>query len=139
MGTGSFQVIKWPRSVVLTTNPIKAEVKEKVQPYLYSPSWLPWPVLGWILLFEILQDDCEVWSGRDVKKTGRVITWVIQKSCKDMRKTINRSRDSLDFEMGASNSECDYWGFIAADWRTSWWSKRKQDREMITTSAISTQ
>ena len=33
----------------LTTHPYLAEVKEEVEPYLYFPSGLSWPVLGWIL------------------------------------------------------------------------------------------
>jgi hypothetical protein len=38
--------------VVLTTHPpTSAEVKERVQPYLYSPSGPSWPVVGKTLLY----------------------------------------------------------------------------------------
>ena len=36
---------RWP------TTPSSAEVKERVELYLYSPSGPSWPVLGWILHF----------------------------------------------------------------------------------------
>jgi hypothetical protein len=48
MGTGSFPGVKWPGYGVNHSPPYRAEVKERVQLYIYSsaPSW---PVLGWTL------------------------------------------------------------------------------------------
>jgi len=49
MGTGSFPGVKWPKRGVDHPPPISAEVKERVELYLYSPSGPSWPVLGWTL------------------------------------------------------------------------------------------
>jgi hypothetical protein len=46
MGTGSFLGVKRPGRGVDHPPPFSAEVKERVQLYLYSPSGLSWPVLG---------------------------------------------------------------------------------------------
>jgi hypothetical protein len=46
MGTGSFQAVKLPGRGVDHPPPSSAEVKEKVELYLYSPSGPSWPVLG---------------------------------------------------------------------------------------------
>jgi hypothetical protein len=47
MGTGSPPRRQSGRNLALTTHPHNAEVKERVQLYLYSPSEPLWPVLGW--------------------------------------------------------------------------------------------
>jgi hypothetical protein len=49
MGTGSFPGVKRQRSGVDHPPLSSAEVKERVQLYLYSPSGPSWPVLGWTL------------------------------------------------------------------------------------------
>ena len=49
MGTGSFPGIKRPGRGVDHRPPSSAEVKERVELYLYSPSWASWPVIGWPL------------------------------------------------------------------------------------------
>jgi len=46
MGTGSFPGVKWLGRGSDHTPPSSAEVKEKVELYLYSPSGPSWPVLG---------------------------------------------------------------------------------------------
>ena len=46
MGTRSFSVVKRPGRDVDHPPPSSAEVKEIVEPYLYSPSRSSWPVLG---------------------------------------------------------------------------------------------
>ena len=46
MGTGSFPGVKRPGRDVDDPPPSTAEVKERVQLYLYSPSGPPWSVLG---------------------------------------------------------------------------------------------
>jgi len=46
MGIGSFLGVKWPGCCVDHPPPSNAEVKERVEPYLYSPSRPSWPVLG---------------------------------------------------------------------------------------------
>jgi hypothetical protein len=49
MGTGSFPGVKRPRRGVDHPPPCSAEVKERVELYLYSPSGPSWPVIGWTL------------------------------------------------------------------------------------------
>jgi hypothetical protein len=46
MGTGSFPGAKRSGRRVDHPPPSSAEVKERVELYLYSPFWLSWPVLG---------------------------------------------------------------------------------------------
>jgi hypothetical protein len=46
MGTGSFPGVKRPGRGVDHPPPSSAEVKERVELYLYSPSWPSWPVPG---------------------------------------------------------------------------------------------
>jgi len=46
MGTGSFPGVKRPRRGDDHPAPSTAEVKERVELYLYSPSEPSWPVLG---------------------------------------------------------------------------------------------
>jgi hypothetical protein len=46
MSTGSFSGVKWPGRGVDHPPPSSAEVKERVDLYLYSPSGPSWPVLG---------------------------------------------------------------------------------------------
>jgi hypothetical protein len=46
MGTGSFQGVKRPGRGVYHPSPSSAEVKERVEIYLYSLSGPSWPVLG---------------------------------------------------------------------------------------------
>jgi hypothetical protein len=50
MGTGSFPGVKWPGRGADHPPPTSAEVKERVELYLYSPSGPSWPVLGKNLL-----------------------------------------------------------------------------------------
>jgi hypothetical protein len=45
MGTGSFPGVKRPKRGVDHPPPSNAEVKERVELYLYSPSGPSWPVL----------------------------------------------------------------------------------------------
>jgi len=46
MGTSSFPGVKKPGRGIDHTSPSSAEVKERVELYLYSPSGPSWPVLG---------------------------------------------------------------------------------------------
>ena len=46
MGTGSFPGVKQPERGVEHPPIFCAEVKERVELYLYSPSGLAWPVIG---------------------------------------------------------------------------------------------
>jgi hypothetical protein len=47
MGTESFPGVKRPERDVDHPHPSIAEVKERVELYLYSPSGPSWPVPGW--------------------------------------------------------------------------------------------
>jgi hypothetical protein len=51
MGTGSFPGVKRPGHSVNHPPPSSADVKERVELYLYSPSGPSWPVLGRISPF----------------------------------------------------------------------------------------
>ena len=42
---------RWPPT------PFSAEVKERVELYIYSPVWASWPVIGWTLYFVSLESD----------------------------------------------------------------------------------
>ena len=46
MGTGSFPGVKRPGRCVDHPHPSSAEVKERVEVYLYFPSGPSWPVIG---------------------------------------------------------------------------------------------
>jgi len=47
MGTGSLSLeVKWPEHGIDHSSPSSAEVKERVELYLYSLSGPSWPVLG---------------------------------------------------------------------------------------------
>jgi hypothetical protein len=49
--TASFTGVKWPGRDVDHPPPSSAEVKERVELHLYSPSGFSWPVIGWTLSF----------------------------------------------------------------------------------------
>jgi len=55
MGTGSLPEVKRPGRGLDHPHPSTAEVKERVDLNLYSPSGPSWPVLGWTLPFTLLQ------------------------------------------------------------------------------------
>jgi hypothetical protein len=46
MGTGSFPGVKRPGRGVEHSPPSSAEIKERIELYLYSPSGPSWPVIG---------------------------------------------------------------------------------------------
>ena len=50
MGTGSFPEVKRPGRGFDHQPPSSAEVKERIELYLYFPSGCSWPILGRILL-----------------------------------------------------------------------------------------
>jgi hypothetical protein len=54
IGTGSFPGVIWTGRGVDHPPPSSAEVKERVDLYLYSPSGLSWSVLGWTLPLPLL-------------------------------------------------------------------------------------
>ena len=54
MGTGSFPGVKRPGCDVYHPLPHSAEVKERVELYLHSPSGPSWTFLGWTLPFIIV-------------------------------------------------------------------------------------
>ena len=59
MGTGSFSRVKRPGHGVDQPSPSSAEIKERVEVYLYSPSGSPWPVLGLTLpLLTVIVHPC---------------------------------------------------------------------------------
>jgi hypothetical protein len=55
----SFPGVKWPGHGVDHLLPSCAEVKERVEQYLYSPSGLSWPVLGWTLVYPVMFNDMQ--------------------------------------------------------------------------------
>jgi hypothetical protein len=60
------------RDVTLTTHPyLPAEVKERVQLYLYSPSGPSWPVLEWTLPLPYLYNPHIIYSTKDVFPGGK--------------------------------------------------------------------
>jgi hypothetical protein len=75
MGTGSFSGVKRPGRGVDHPPPSSAEVKERVELYLYSPSGSSWPVLGWTLPLPLLVEG--EWS---VSRAGHFTPWEIDHS-----------------------------------------------------------
>jgi hypothetical protein len=57
----SFQGVKRPGRGVKHPSPFSTEVEERIELYLYSPSWPSWQVVGWILPLFLIQSACTVW------------------------------------------------------------------------------
>jgi hypothetical protein len=57
MDTGSFPGVKSGRVVALTPTSSSAEVKERLELYISSPSGPSWPVLGWTVSFTLSVGD----------------------------------------------------------------------------------
>jgi len=74
MGTGSFPGVKRPGRGVNHPSQPSAEVKERVELHLYSPSGPSWPVIGWTLPFLFLPQQHD-WL---YKRFTRTYTRVIQ-------------------------------------------------------------
>jgi hypothetical protein len=77
MGTGSFPGVKRPGRGVDHPPPSSAEVKGRVQLYLYSPSGPSWPVLGWPLPLPLLH---KFWMENRIgfpMDIIRVISWPV--------------------------------------------------------------
>ena len=51
MGARSFSGVRRPVRGVEQTSLSSVEVKERVELYLYSPSGISWPVIGWLYLY----------------------------------------------------------------------------------------
>jgi hypothetical protein len=79
--TGSFTGVKRPGRGVYHTHPPNAEVKERVELYLYSPSGSSWPVLGRTLPKEIC------WVGVDWMDLAQVRDkwWAVVNTVMDIR------------------------------------------------------
>jgi hypothetical protein len=60
VGTCSFLGVKWLGHDIDHPPPSSAEVKERVELYLYSPSGPSWPVLGWTLPLLYLLPKCRI-------------------------------------------------------------------------------
>jgi hypothetical protein len=58
MGTGSFPGVKRPGLGVDHPPPSSADVKDRVQLYLYSPSGPSWSILGWSLTLPLPMELC---------------------------------------------------------------------------------
>ena len=68
-GTGSYSGVKRPGCGLGHLYPSNAEVEERVELYLYSPSGPSWPVLGWTVPFTspsliVLLQMKNEWCGR---------------------------------------------------------------------------
>jgi hypothetical protein len=74
MGTGSFPGVKRPGRGVDHPPPSSAEVKERIELYLYSPSGPTWPVLGRTLTLSLLCG--RILLERTLKKQG-VGVWTV--------------------------------------------------------------
>jgi hypothetical protein len=58
----SFSGVKRPGRCVGHPPPCSADVKDRVELYLFSPSGSPWPVLGWYLPFTFNRDSLWTFS-----------------------------------------------------------------------------
>jgi hypothetical protein len=71
-GNGSSRRVKRPGSGVEQPLPSSAEVKERVELYLFSPSGPSWPVLGWtVLLLNLLDSIVVSKTPTSVRKMAR--------------------------------------------------------------------
>jgi hypothetical protein len=75
MGTGSFPGVKRPGRGVDHPLPSSAEVKERVELYLYTPSGPSWPVLGWALPLPRLFIRLPYYPDKDSNKAPRGYSW----------------------------------------------------------------
>ena len=66
VGTGSFPGVKQPGRGVDHPPPSSAEVRERVQLHICSPSGPSWPVLGWTLLYVFNSAMCFDVEGSDL-------------------------------------------------------------------------
>jgi len=73
MGTGYFPGVKRPGCGVDHTPPSRAEVKERVKLYLYSPYGTSWPVLGWALPLPLLSVFLPCLSGMQIASFCAVV------------------------------------------------------------------
>jgi len=70
MGTGSFPGVKRPGRGVDHPSPPSAEVKERVQLYLYSPSGSSWPVIRWPLPLPHIFQKCKELTRNSRRQIG---------------------------------------------------------------------
>jgi len=63
MGAVSFPEVERPGRGVDHTSPSSAEVKKRIEIYVYSPSGLSWPVLRSTLPLPVRGDDVMQWCG----------------------------------------------------------------------------
>ena len=111
MGTGSFPTLKRPGRGVDHPPLSSAEVKERVELYLYSPPGPSWPVLGWTLIFNftffttlsyLKTTHCRWWDDRWTINYRRVPSITVPK-CHDVRWIFNDGH-WLDYTVSPSVS-----------------------------------
>jgi hypothetical protein len=61
VGSGSFPGVKRSGHGIKNPPQSSAEVNKRVELYLCSPSWPPWPVLGWTLHFYWMRHHDKPW------------------------------------------------------------------------------
>ena len=72
VGTGSYPMVKQLRCGVDHPPLSSAEVRERVELYIYSPSGPSWPVLGWTLLYVFSSAACFDVEGSNFKTENSV-------------------------------------------------------------------
>jgi hypothetical protein len=75
MGTGSFPGVKWPGRDVDHPPSFSAELKERLELYLYSPSGPSWSVLGWSL--PLILYDNRWWESVWLREGNRFVEYEV--------------------------------------------------------------
>jgi len=100
MGTESFPGVKRPGRGVDHPPPSKAEVKKRVELYLYSPSGPSWPFIGWTLPLPLPSSLlwyksflCTWYRNSPGNKTCGVVAWEVECQCGITQKNTPAKED----------------------------------------------
>ena len=97
----SFEGVKWPGRGVDHPPPSSAEIKERVELYVYSPSGPSWPVLVWTLPLTFYHCFFLKIVLRGLRK-GRKKYWLKERDCPYVPKDPLGQKGDLNLSVGHS-------------------------------------